>query len=70
MRSLFDCCASAWLRPAFSGIKAGVKAWAALLLSLNVALTGCASCFIDAIPQGLGPEPGVALDCDPLLAEL
>jgi hypothetical protein len=44
-----------------------MRLWAALLLSLNLALTGCAGCFIDAIPEQLAAEPGLMLDCDPLL---
>jgi hypothetical protein len=38
---------------------------ASLVLSLHLALTGCAGCFIDAIP--VPAERGVALDCDPLI---
>ncbi len=44
-----------------------MRACTALLLSLNLALAGCAGCFIDALAQPLSEEPGVALDCDPLL---
>jgi hypothetical protein len=44
-----------------------MKALAALLLSLNLALSGCAGCYIDAVPQQPSSKPTM-LDCDPLLA--
>jgi hypothetical protein len=43
---------------------------AAVLLSLNLALAGCASCLIDALPQQQPPsEHALAFDCDPLIGK-
>jgi hypothetical protein len=39
------------------------------LLSLPLLLGGCANCFIDAAPQQLYSEPGLALDCDPRVSQ-
>jgi hypothetical protein len=44
-----------------------VRACAALL-SFTLALSGCAGCYIDAVPQPFYSEPSMVLDCDPLLA--
>jgi hypothetical protein len=44
-----------------------MKARAALLLlSLSLGLSGCAGCYIDAVPQQPSTKPPM-LDCDPLL---
>jgi hypothetical protein len=44
-----------------------MRSCAMLVLAFNLALAGCASCYIDALPQSPS-EPSTALDCDPLLA--
>jgi hypothetical protein len=42
---------------------------AALLLSFNLALAGCSSCLIDALPQQPSAEHALAFDCDPLVGK-
>jgi hypothetical protein len=42
---------------------------AAVLLSLSLALGGCASCLIDALPQQPSAEHALAFDCDPLIGK-
>lgn len=37
-----------------------------LVSAIHVALSGCASCFIDAIPD-FSPEASVVFDCDPAI---